>query len=410
MATLLSTVNKEPIRVELERSGTSWKLLRGGRPYWINGAAGDHSLKDLKAAGGNSSRTWGAEEIAAKLAEAQAEDLTVTAGVWLPHKGDGFDYADPAKVHEQLEKVEAAVRAHRNHPSLLFWALGNEMEVGNDTEALWKAIGEMARLVKRLDPNHPVMTVVAEVSPQKIQHIKSHAPDIDVLGINSYGGLSSLPKRLKEAGWDKPYVVTEFGPLGPWESPRTDWGAAIEATSTEKASFYAKNYDAAVGGQKGWCLGSYAFLWGHKQETTPTWFGLYLPSGEATGALDELILRWTGNWPENRCPRLERVEFEGTRKRLKGGSIVELNIRAVDPDGDRLSYRIEVRKEIDAERPMGAGEKGPEMLSGYPKEFNSGEIKLSIPLAAGAYRVYVYALDGKGRAAMANLPFYSLGA
>ena len=33
----------------------------------------------------------------------------------------------------------------------------------------------------------------------------------------------------------KPYIVTEWGPHGHWESPNTDWDAAIEKTSKEKA-------------------------------------------------------------------------------------------------------------------------------------------------------------------------------
>lgn len=394
--------------VEIKRTGETWTLLFDGKPYEIRGAAGDHSMAELKAAGGNSTRTWGAEEIPGKLAEAERLGMTVTGGIWLGHKAHGFDYGDPHQVEEQAAKVKAAVLKSREHPNLLFWALGNEMESGNDTPQLWGEIGALARMVKELDPKHPVMTVVAEISAQKIKNIQTFAPEIDVLGVNSYGGLTSLPKRLKEAGWTKPYVVTEFGPLGPWESGRTEWGAAFEASSTEKAAFYAKNYDAAIAGQRGWCLGSYAFLWGHKQETTPTWFGLFLPSGEAVGALDELVYRWTGKWPANRAPVLTAFRFSASGKRVSRQSELSFAVEAGDPDGDRLAVRYEIRPEVERERPMGQGEKGPETIAGYPKTASGMKAVFEAPKAAGAYRLYVTVVDGKGKAATANAPFYVL--
>jgi hypothetical protein len=395
-------------KVELLQVDGKWDLRVDGKSYFIHGAGGDHSLAELKKAGGNSTRTWGAEEIPAKLAEAEKLGITVTAGIWLGHKRHGFDYGDPKQVADQFSKAEAVVQAYRGHPSLLFWALGNEMEVDNDTPELWKAVGELARMVKRIDPHRPVMTVVAEVSPQKIRHIQTLAPEIDVLGINSYGGLGTLPARLKAAGWTKPYVVTEFGPLGPWESGRTDWGAAFEATSTEKAKFYAENYDASIKGQPGWCLGSYAFLWGHKQETTPTWFGMFLPSGESVASLDEISQRWTGRTPQNRSPIVKSITFSAAGKRVEAGA-ASLRVLAEDPDGDQLTYRVEVRREIDRERPTGEGERGPELMPGYPVSASEPPTQIIVPAARGAYRVYVTVLDGKGKAATANAPFYSLG-
>ena len=49
------------VKVQLVKTGGGWQLLRGGKPYFIKGAGGSYSLGALKAAGGNSGRTWGAD-------------------------------------------------------------------------------------------------------------------------------------------------------------------------------------------------------------------------------------------------------------------------------------------------------------------------------------------------------------
>ncbi len=184
----------------------------------------------------------------------------------------------------------ATILRFRDHPALLMWGIGNEMEgyEKGDNAAIWSAVNNIASMVKKLDPNHPTMTVIAEIGGDKVKNVHRLCPDIDVVGINSYGGAATIPQRYRKAGGVKPYVLTEFGPPGKWESPKTSWGAAIELSSTAKAEAYRRAYQLAVRGAEGLCLGSYAFAWGHKQEATATWFGLFLPDGSRTGAVDVL--------------------------------------------------------------------------------------------------------------------------
>ncbi len=172
--------------------------------------------------------------------------------------------------------VRQTILRYKDHPAVLLWGLGNEMEgyAKGDNAAIWSTIQNLAAMTKKLDPNHPTMTVVAEIGGDRVKNIHRLCPDIDIVGINCYAGLANLPKRYKDAGGTKPYIVTEFGPPGMWETPKTSWGVAPELTSTAKADVYRKNYDLGVTGAKGLCLGSYAFLWGSKQEATATWFGM----------------------------------------------------------------------------------------------------------------------------------------
>jgi hypothetical protein len=405
IAAMLSLAILGPSTVKTVETASGWQLLKDGKPFFINGVGGTSRKDELVAAGGNSMRTWGTERAAQDLDECQKRGISLTLGVWLGHK-DHLNWDDPAKVKEQFERVRADVLKYKDHPALLMWGLGNEMEVaGNDRELLWRAIEDLARMCKQLDPNHPTMTVVAEISKEKIANIKKYAPSIDILGVNSYGGLPTLPKRLKEAGWDKPYIVTEYGPLGPWERPKTPWGAALEQTSTEKAEFYRKNYEASILAQKGWCIGSYAFLWGDKQEETPTWFGMFLPTGERTEAIDVLTQFWTGKPSAKRSPRIEAFDLSVAQQIAAPGARATASIKASDPDGDKLEIHWEVRREAVNKAFAGQGEQRPGVVKGLLEGVTSPSITFTVPSEPGAYRLYVVAKDGKGSAAAANLPF-----
>ena len=151
------------IPVELRQTEQGWQLLRGGEPYFIRGAGGDGSLEQLAAAGANSVRTWGADDIDARLDAAHALGLSVTVGIWLGHERHGFDYNDKTQVHEQLERARQTVLRYKDHPAVLLWGIGNEMEGfgSGDNPAIWTAVNDIAAMVKKLDPFHPTMTVTA---------------------------------------------------------------------------------------------------------------------------------------------------------------------------------------------------------------------------------------------------------
>ncbi len=390
-----------PVRVVKTEKG--FALDRAGSPFTIRGVGGFSYLEPLKARGGNSVRTWGSDDLEATLDRAHALGLTVTVGIWLGQPRQGFNYHDPASVRRQAEGVRNAVRRYRNHPAVLMWGLGNEMEGDGDDPEIWKAVNDLARIAREEDPNHPTMTVVAEVGGKKLENYRKYCPDVDILGINSYAGLASLPKRLKQAGYDRPWVVTEFGPPGSWEVAKTPWNAPIEPDSSAKAEMYLKDCEAL---NQANCLGGYAFLWGNKQEATATWFGLFLPSGESLGAVDSLTRSWTGQWPKNRAPRIARVESGAAGKQVAPGETMKANLVAEDPDGDPLTVRWEVRSESNDRRQGGDREAEPPAHPEAFVEARGMEFAFKTPAAEGAYRVFVYVYDGKGHAATANLPFF----
>ena len=89
-----AVVSAEAIPVQLRQTDRGWQLLRDGEPYLIRGAGGKTALLELAAAGGNSIRTWGGDDIDALLDAAHELGLSVTVGIWLGHERHGFDYDD----------------------------------------------------------------------------------------------------------------------------------------------------------------------------------------------------------------------------------------------------------------------------------------------------------------------------
>ena len=400
----------DAVPVELRQSDEGWQLLRGGQPYFIRGAGGDHSLQQLAEAGANSVRTWGADDVGPLLDEAHSLGLTVTVGIWLDHERHGFDYSDPAQVSTQLERARQAVLRYKDHPALLLWGVGNEMEGfddGNDP-LIWTAVNDVAAMIKELDPHHPTMTVTAFVHGERVEYLHKRSPAIDIHGINAYGGAGVVPQLLREGGATKPFVLTEFGPVGPWEMPKTEWGAPIEQTSTEKAAFYRQSYEKAIANTPGRALGSYAFLWGNKMEATATWFGMFLEDGARLAAVDVMTEIWSGEAPGDLAPTVGQLQIDGPAA-LEPGAKFRAHIEAADPESGPLRFRWALRPE-PAEYLTG-GDLRPSLpdIQGAILESGAAGARIRMPDEPGAYRLFAYVYDQSGNAATANLPLLVKG-
>lgn len=391
-------------KVQLLQRDGQFELIRSGKPYVLKGVGGETHLAELAAMGGNSIRTWGVDNLGRLLDEAHQHGLTVCAGIWLGHQRHGFNYQDAASVRKQLEESLAAVEKYKNHPALLLWGVGNEAEGEGNDPSVWYAINHIAREIKRIDPDHPTMTVIAELGEggTKIRNAELFCPDIDILGINSYGGIESIAERYRQANVRKPYIVTEHGPLGPWEVAKTPWGAPIELTSTEKAMLYAKGHHANVITNRGVCLGSYAFMWGHKQETTATWFGMLLPDGTRLAAVDAMSEAWTGKPPKNRCPQIKKLDVD-SKQAIEPGGTVKARLEASDPEGDALKIQWILRKDS---RTIGAGgdPQQPDSTVEDAIQSEANDAVVTFPKGNGTYRLFAYVFDGNGGAAVANVP------
>ncbi len=393
----------QAIKTELKKTPGGWQLLRDGKPFFVKGAGGDESRDTLVQCGGNSFRTWGVgPETKDQLDQAQKLGLAVSVGYWLGHKEHGFNYDNAAAVKEQFDGAKRAVLAYKDHPAVLIWGVGNEMENGYTGPAVYKAIQDIAHMIKQIDPNHPTMTVIAEIGSDKVKMINEYCPDIDIIGINSYGAGPSLVERYRKQGGYKPYIITEFGPPGTWEIPMNSWGAAPEMTSTKKADYYRLTYDKAVLGAPDLCLGSYVFAWGHKREATATWFGLFLPDGSRLAAVDTMQELWSGKKPAHPCPSMNSLTLSG-KDVLNGGETVRATVSASDAAGKPVKIEWALYSEMDTYDVQGANADPTASFPDAIVENGKPTVTIKLPKYGGIYRIYCYVRNDAG-AAVGSIP------
>ncbi|MEM6314020.1 MAG: hypothetical protein AAF743_08020, partial [Planctomycetota bacterium] len=254
------------------------------------------------------------------------------------------------------------------------------------------------------------MTVIADVGGGRVPNIHRLCPDIDIVGINSYGGAPSIPQRYRDAvpeGYEpKPYVLTEYGPAGSWEVPMNDFDVPEEQTSTQKANVYRETY-LALEQDTELCLGSFAFTWGAKREATSTWFGLFLhgekpgETAEKLAGVDTLAELWGGD-VGNLCPTIEPLE--ATANTGVAGDTITVTTAVADPEGDDL----ETTWTLSAEQStyFTGGDTQPELptFDDAISAADNTRVTITLPETPGVYRFHAVVRDGNGSAATASLP------
>ncbi|MFN2395911.1 MAG: glycosyl hydrolase family 2 [Bacteroidales bacterium] len=410
------SMQEGPSVVEMRNVDGRYRLFVNGEEFYVKGAGCQYgSCMEIAAHGGNSFRTWSTGESTQATLEtldlAWENGLMVMMGLHVGKERHGFDYDDEVAVTEQLERLRKEVIDLKDHPALLGWGIGNELNLRYTNKKVWDAVNDIARMIKEEDGNHVVTTMLAGIGREEVEYITENCPDLDFISIQTYGSLINLEQRLKNADYVGPYLVTEWGPTGHWEMPETKWGSPIEQTSAEKAEAIKVRYEEVILADKANCMGSFVFLWGQKQERTPSWYGLFTEEGEKTEAINMMEYLWTGQWPENMAPRMKDITIEG-----KGGRfddvMLEKNIEYTvkldveHTDMESLNVRAEVMPEPVELSEGGDFEARPSSIEGLIISANTTEVVFRAPAEKGAYRILVYVTDQHNQAGTANIPFF----
>ncbi|WP_194774692.1 DUF4434 domain-containing protein [Pararhodonellum marinum] len=390
------------------------QLFRHGAPFFIKGASGYEHMDRIAAYGGNSIRTWSLHDAQEILDEAHQYGLTVTLGLEIgrPYWGKDFNYWNIWKINEQVEALRPVIEKYKDHPALLMWGVGNEVELqgGGKRPLIYHAINRVAKMVKEIDPNHPVMTAVnPPTNPNRFASFSHVLTHVDILGYNAFDKLPNIYEEGKiygKKGWGKAYILSEWGPPGHWESKDTDWGAPLELDNKSKTD-RMREYWKMMHQDSLLFLGNYAFYWGHKQEITHTWFSMFSEEGFETESVNFLRTAWSGEAPGNWAPRIEQIAIQGQPELenmvLFADSIYTATIFASDPEGDQLTFRWELRPEEQSFYEKGAFSYNMKYLM---ETMDEATLNFKAPQEEGDYRLFAFVFDGNGNVASHNIPFY----
>jgi len=409
-------LSEGPSHVEMREVDGRYRLFVNGEEFYVKGAGCEFGpCYQVAAHGGNSFRTWRTDNSQRPaleiLDEAYEHGLMVMMGLDVERERHGFDYDDEEAVAAQLERFRQEVMELKDHPALLGWGIGNELNLRYTNLSVWDAVNDIARMIKEVDGNHVTTTMLAGIGPREVEYITENCPDIDFLSVQFYGEIVNLQQYLDESGYDGPYLVTEWGATGHWEMPETEWGRPIEQTSTEKAEAIAYRYKNVILEDDANCMGSYVFLWGQKQERTPSWYGLFTEDGEKTEAINVMEYLWTGEYPDQMAPKMHDITIQGMGGRYdnvrldRDGEYTAL-INVEHPDNSRLSVRAEIMPEPQQLSDGGDYEPRPDSIESLIVSTNTSEIVFRAPAQTGEYRILVYVTDENNNAGTANIPFY----
>ncbi|MFA6358373.1 MAG: glycoside hydrolase family 2 TIM barrel-domain containing protein [Candidatus Omnitrophota bacterium] len=210
-----------------------------------------------------------------------------SGAAWNP----GTDYNNEEHKKNMLESAKKMVNEFKDEPYILFWLLGNENVYGyacnanEQPEVFFKFANEVARVIKSIDPDHPVAICSGDIL--FLDKFGKYAPDIDIFGTNAYRGeygFGAFWRQVKEQS-GKPAFITEFG------CPSYAEGKTIDEAEELQAQYHLGSWgdianSMAFENGAGNALGGVAFEW------LDEWWKAYEPAIHDTKGL------WTGPFPD----------------------------------------------------------------------------------------------------------------
>ncbi len=400
---------------KIVKKNGAFELYIDGVKTYIKGVGGTNRIDLAAQNGANAFRTWGGnvESVKKDVALAAANKMYIMQGIWLTK--DRKSYLDETYKNKMRAEIRLLAETFKDDPNILIWGLGNEIdhEEQANTAAAWKFVDELAQIIKSIDKRHLVATVITH-NQKALDSIAAYTKNLDLVGINSYGAIGELEQIVNKSDYKGAYLVTEWGPTGWWETAKTSWGAPIEQTSEEKRQVYENRYNNYILASKR-CLGSFVFLWGQKEERTPTWFSMFVENdvaglplkGEKTPMVEAMERAWKGTELQQTAPVVEKMTIDGKTGvesvTVKAGKWFEGKVKVTDKENDLLTYHWEILKEATVLGSGGSFEPRPERVGSVIT--TKKEVCTSSVSEPGNYRLYVYISDNTGFISTANVPF-----
>lgn len=183
-------------------------------PWWEYPEIYEKDFDMMQQMGVNTIRMWrylpNTVDAKAFMDSAYNHGIYVIMNFYPPDSG----YSDPT-FRETLknEFINNMVSVWKDHPAILFWAIGNEHNYRVPPAELgywYQFVNECAQAAHSVDPNHPVAIVNGEIG--NIGVYDAYIPYVDIWGANvyrgeSFGDLFSVYASVS----DKPFWLSEYG-------------------------------------------------------------------------------------------------------------------------------------------------------------------------------------------------------
>ena len=393
----------------------NWQLTLNGQPYYIKGLDYGPDLKttqgttnayvaDLVATGANTTRTWGTGSTTSNLLTAVDKyNAHVVMGFWV---NQNVNYCTASNLNTTLNQIVNWVNSYKNDPGALVWDIGDEVilqaqnyfsgtTLQNDRVCYAQFVNQISQAIHAADPNHPTTSTDAWTGAWP--YYASYSPDLDMLAVNSYGGICSVQSAWAAGpnnngvSYAKPYIVTEFGPSGEWEVPNDSNGVPTEPTDLQKAAAYPNAWACITGsngnGAAGVSLGATAFIYGNKNDFGGTWF-----NDEYTTSMTKRLSYYSqykmykgAASTANQPPACQSITLSQTSNIPPGGTLT-ITTDFVDPENDPMTFNIMLSEKYI---------NGITSLSNATfKQTGSQTFSVTAPSTAGVWKIYVYAFDG----------------
>ncbi|MGN0191265.1 MAG: hypothetical protein ACI39U_06380, partial [Candidatus Cryptobacteroides sp.] len=261
------------------------------------------------------------------------------------------------------------------------------------------------------EDGRPTTTALTGTWDKTITQINTYADDLDLISINAYDPVVySVHSSLASQNFGKPYIISEFGPLGTWEEtvPKTEWDSMIEPTGSKKAEDYKKIYNESILAHSSeGCLGSFVFLWGYQSHgDVLTWYAMYDQfQKQALPAATVMSELWKGVASSEHNPVISEMKLNGKTAdqnvKIPSSELASASVVASSPDGAALSYDWRIVRDVRLEEGKTmSGISG--LIQGKPDQ----NLSFKAPSTTGNYRLIVYVRDAASNLAdVAVIPF-----
>jgi len=251
-------------------------------------------------------------------------------------------------------------------------------------------VESIAERIHRIDPGHPIFTSLEHSwqLPAELHAYHQLVPSVDIMGINSY--YEQQISRLQELTYcfdsTRPYLISEFGPAGYWDSEysRYDkYNVIKEDNDQSKASLYSREWQNYIEKNRGYNIGGIAFTWRDRFEGSATWFGITDFKGRKKPAYYALQNLWK-NQPEM-APHTT-LFIAGPDFKIKPGASYEY----------KAIYNDSIFKNIEWQL----------YSSDYSEKIvlnkRNKTVLINLPTREQSYRLYVYVSDEQGNVITAS--------